>query len=277
MMESIERQALLSWRESVARRGMPGYQWRLRQIGDLLCSISSSEQSILVNRVFGFGPDTVPTEEQLREVRQAYSEAGVSRFFLHVVPPRTTEVEAALLTRAGFRRYRGWIKFRRGRDPLPDTPATDLEVRQISPDEAGAFAAIAAPAFDLSAPGQRALAALADDPDWRLYMSFDRGNPAGTGALYLRGETGYLDWAATHLRYRGRGSQRALIGRRISDALNAGCTTLTTMTGESVPGDPQHSYNNILRAGFGEAYLRENWIPAEEAGTADDRRRHQTG
>ncbi len=29
------------------------------------------------------------------------------------------------------------------------------------------------------------------------------------------------------------------------------------MTGEAVPEDPQHSYSNILRAGFSEAYLRE--------------------
>jgi hypothetical protein len=34
------------------------------------------------------------------------------------------------------------------------------------------------------------------------------------------------------------------------------------MTGEAVPGDDQHSYHNIERAGFEEAYLRENWIPA---------------
>ena len=47
----------------------------------------------------------------------------------------------------------------------------------------------------------------------------------------------------------------------IRAALDAGCTSLVTMTGESVPGDEQHSYRNIERAGFEEAYLRENWIP----------------
>ena len=35
------------------------------------------------------------------------------------------------------------------------------------------------------------------------------------------------------------------------------------MTGEAVPGDAQHSYSNILRAGFAESYLRENWISAD--------------
>jgi hypothetical protein len=35
------------------------------------------------------------------------------------------------------------------------------------------------------------------------------------------------------------------------------------MTGEAVPGDKQHSYRNIQKAGFKEAYLRENWIPTD--------------
>jgi hypothetical protein len=32
-------------------------------------------------------------------------------------------------------------------------------------------------------------------------------------------------------------------------------------TGEEVPGEPQHSYRNILRAGFCKGRLRCNWIP----------------
>ena len=34
-----------------------------------------------------------------------------------------------------------------------------------------------------------------------------------------------------------------------------------TATGEEVPGDPQHSYANILRMGFEEGYIRENFAP----------------
>ena len=73
---------------------------------------------------------------------------------------------------------------------------------------------------------------------------------------------GYLDFGATHPDYRRRGSQTGVLNTRIRDALDAGCTSIVTMTGEAVPGDDQHSYRNIARAGFSEAYLRENWIPA---------------
>jgi hypothetical protein len=33
-----------------------------------------------------------------------------------------------------------------------------------------------------------------------------------------------------------------------------------TETGEAVPGDAQHSYKNILKAGFRELYSRKNFL-----------------
>jgi len=38
------------------------------------------------------------------------------------------------------------------------------------------------------------------------------------------------------------------------------CRLVVTETGEAVPGDAQHSYKNILKAGFRELYLRENFV-----------------
>lgn len=77
----------------------------------------------------------------------------------------------------------------------------------------------------------------------------------------MRDGLGYLDFGATHPDFRRRGSQSAILNVRIRDALDTGCTSVVTMTGEAVPGDEQHSYRNIQKAGFTEAYLRENWIP----------------
>jgi GNAT superfamily N-acetyltransferase len=72
---------------------------------------------------------------------------------------------------------------------------------------------------------------------------------------------GWLDWGATAPAFRRRGSQSALLRRRILDALDMGCRLILTETGEEVEGDPQHSYKNILRMGFREAYVRENYAP----------------
>jgi GNAT superfamily N-acetyltransferase len=262
LTETIERQALVAWFEAASQLELPGYDWRLEQVGDALCSVSASEPSILVNRVLGLGSQDPPTREQLEEIRGLYREAGVSRFFLHVVPQLTGPDREQLLIDAGYKRYRGWMKFTRGPGDA-DPVSTDLSIRRIGPDEAADFAAIVAPAFDMSPACLPALTALANDPDWHLYMSFAGNRPAGTGAIYIRDEMAYTDWAATHPDFRRRGSQTAILNARIQDALHAGCNTIVTMTGEAVPGDPQHSYNNILKRGFAEAYLRENWIPAD--------------
>jgi GNAT superfamily N-acetyltransferase len=261
-LEWIEQQAMLAWHAAATAAKLPGYDWRIVEIGDALCSVSSTEPSILVNRVLGLGSHGAPTREQLIEIRQLYRDSGISRFFLHVVPDHVGPNREELLTAAGYRRHRGWMKFTRGPGDIRE-PHTDLHVRRAARADAADFAAIVAPAFDMSPQCEPAIAALADDPDWRLYMTTAGERAAGTGALYLRDGIGYLDFGSTHPDFRCRGGQTALLSARLRDAFDQGCHTVVTMTGEAVPGDPQHSYGNILKAGFAEAYLRENWIPAE--------------
>lgn len=260
--ETVERAALVAWYRAASQLELPNYDWRLEEVDDALCSVSATEPSILINRVLGLGIHSQPTHDQLNEIKRIYRDAGVSRFFLHVVPQFMGPDTEQVLTDCGYRRYRGWMKFKRGTAEV-EPVKTDLEVRRIGPEEASDFAAIAAPAFDMTPATEPVIAALANNPDWHLYMSFDGSRPAGTGAIYIKGSFAYTDWGATHPDFRRRGSQTANLNARISDALAGGCTTIVTVTGEAVPGDPQHSYNNILKRGFEEAYLRENWIPAE--------------
>jgi hypothetical protein len=51
------------------------------------------------------------------------------------------------------------------------------------------------------------------------------------------------------------------LAARLHLAVELGCRQIFTCTGVSVPGDPQHSYNNILKAGFKEDYIRQNYAP----------------
>lgn len=260
--ESIELQAKWSWFKAVDRAYLTGYDWRLERIGDALCSVCASDSSILLNRVLGLGSQAPPTHQQLGNIRRLYQQAGVEKFFLHVLPQQLDVEMEQLLTGAGFRPYRGWMKFERGPD-APCPASTDLVIRKVGPAEAADFAAIAGPAFDMDPASQPAIATLANDPDWHLFMSFAGLEPAGTGALYVRNGVAYTDWGATHPDFRRRGSQGALLNARIRAAIDMACTRIVTMTGEAVPDDPQHSYGNILKQGFREAYLRQNWIPED--------------
>ena len=259
-LEVIEHQAMQAWFRSAMALDTGKFRWSRVHEGDALCYMSSTEPSILINRVLNLGSQYVPTLKQLQDIRAFYQHAGRSRFFLHVVPDLLGPDYAALLTEAGYERYRSWMKFCCGPDDA-GAVSTDLVIRRVGPEHAADFAAIVGNAFDFNPAFQPAIAALVNDPDWQVYMSFDGDTPAGTGALYMRDGVGYLDFGATHADFRGRGAQTGVLNMRIRAALDAGCTSIVTMTGEAVPGDEQHSYSNIRKAGFEEAYLRENWIP----------------
>jgi hypothetical protein len=135
-------------------------------------------------------------------------------------------------------------------------------VREIGCEHGTAFGEIICDAFDL---GDRAIPWLAKLPgrkNWHIFMSFDGDKSAGVGALYVRDGLGWTDYGATAPAFRQRGSQGAVMAARLNLALELDCQKIFTCTGVSVPGDPQHSYSNILKAGFSEDYIRKNYAPA---------------
>ena len=256
--EQAELAALQSWFDASAELRANGFDWRMERIGDAVCSVSASEPSILVNRVMSLGSESLPTVEQLVAIRELYEAAGVDRFFLHVVPG---SCDPKSLEAAGFRNYRGWMKFIRHTEQAP-SGRSDLEIREIFVEYADEFARISGAAFGLRPESYPLVACVVGAVGYRSFMSFDGEAPAGTGVVFIDGTYGVLDWGATHPDFRRRGGQSAVLAERIRCAASEGCEYLYTMTGEAVPDDPQHSYSNILKAGFEEAYLRENWVPA---------------
>jgi hypothetical protein len=260
-LETIEHRAFEAWFRAAMAVDSGNFRWTRFRQGDALCYGSATEPSILINRVFNLGSEYVPTLEQLIDIRTIYANAGISRFFLHVVPEKLGANYEALLTEGGYEKYRGWMKFERGTGEV-DPVTTDLSICRVGPESATDFASIVGNAFDFGPGFQPAIAALFNDPNWQLYMSFNGDQPAGTGGIYMKDGAAYLDFGATLPDFRKRGGQMGVLNTRIQAALDAGCSSIVTMTGEAVPGDEQHSYSNIRRAGFEEAYLRENWIPA---------------
>lgn len=234
---------------------------RLETMGGALISLAPGVPGIVLNRVAGLGVEQPATREVADAVPRLYAQAGIGRHFVHLHPTARPPELPDWLSAAGYRRHRRWMKFTRGREAPPE-PATDLDVREIGTESAADFGRIAAEGFDLGEGGARLLAALAGRPRWHVYMSFAGDEPAGTGALFVDGDVGWLDWGATARAQRRRGGQAAVLARRVADALDLGCRVMFTTTGEWVEGDPQHSYRNIQRAGFQEGYLHDNYAPA---------------
>jgi GNAT superfamily N-acetyltransferase len=259
--EQIERTALIDLHAAASDSVREQLGLRLETIGTALVSIATGEpHNILLNRTIGLGIETPADQDTVKAVVARYAAERIHDYFLHLHPKARPAELRSWLTQAGLRKGRGWMKFLRDTQAPPQAQS-DLRVQRIGSERAEDFARIAAPCFDFSAAAIPLIAALVERHDWLLYMSFDGDTPAGTGAIFVQDDVAYLDWGATLPAYRRRGGQGAVMSRRIGDAIDLGCRLLVTVTGEAVPGDPQHSYKNILRAGFRPTYLRENFVP----------------
>jgi GNAT superfamily N-acetyltransferase len=223
-VEEVERHELATLHGAADDALKARLQLQSVTVGGALVSIAGAlpPSSIVVNRTIGLGLSGPEDPETIRRIVALYREAGVARYFVHVHPDAQPPGIRDWLLEAGLEKARGWMKFTRGRD-APPPAATDLTIRPA--------------------------------------VTADGDEPAGTGGLYVRDGIGFCDFGATAPAFRRRGSQSALLRRRIMDAIDMGCRMIVTETGEEVEGDPQHSYKNILRMGFEEAYVRENYAP----------------
>ena len=260
-IERIECAALADLHAAAPAETREAIGLSLETIGTALVSIAANDPSILLNRTIGIGVAAADVRETVFAVVERYRAAGVGRFFFQLHAQAEPSELAEWMVEAGLERGRGWMKFARGTAP-PPASRSDLEVREIGPEHAADFGRIAGGAFGLSAAAQPLVAALVGRPGWYIFMTFDGETPAGSGALFVKDGTAWCDWAATDPAFRGRGSQSAALARRVGEALDMGCRVIGTETGEAVPGDPQHSYNNILRAGFVETHVRANFVAA---------------
>jgi GNAT superfamily N-acetyltransferase len=227
------------------------------RIGGALCTAVGGQESTMLNRVVGLGLDQPATTRDLEAIEAFFGRHG-QRFYVSLSPQAKPSDLPTQLQRNGFEPGYAWMKFTRGTDEPPPTQ-TELRVERVDPDHGADFGEVVAAGYELEPFTVPWLAEL-PKTSWRCYVAYDGDEPAGAAALYTYDGAGYLCFAATRPEHRRKGSQSALLARRIRDALEAGCSQLFTETGERIPLKPSASYRNILRFGFAEAYLRPNYL-----------------
>ena len=141
---------------------------------------------------------------------------------------------------------------------MTTTFALRLATERDGPD----LAQIICDGFDLGDAARPWIARLPQAPGWTVVLACDGATPVAAGAMFVAGEVAWLDFMSTSPAARGRGAHTALLAMRLRLARQRGCRAALTCTGEAVPGDPQRSYANILKAGFGEAGLTHNLAPS---------------
>jgi GNAT superfamily N-acetyltransferase len=235
----------------------------LAKIGDAVVTSAAAIDVLGFNRVIGLGLLESASQATLDHIMAHYEGANVRRFFVQLHPEALPAELPLWLKERKLRHHNNWVKLVRGVEDIGDV-TSDLRVTQIGVEEARTFAGIVSPGFDWPELVQPWVASLVGHPNWRHYLAYDSDTAVATGALFVHGTYGWLDFAGTLPEHRGRGAQKALIAQRIRDARELGVSHLVVETAEETPQRPAPSYRNVIRFGFEVAYVRPNFIFVRE-------------
>jgi GNAT superfamily N-acetyltransferase len=201
-----------------------------------------------LNRVYLCGAEAGMDSDSAGRLIDLFSAEGVKRFFVWLSPGPDMNVARGWLEESGLSRVRrtGYpTLYRNGPKPAPFK--TDLEIRQVGAED------IAAASEQLGETLWPEYAKPAGQQGFLHHMAFDGARPVAIAALCMFEDIGYLMAAATVESHRKRGAQQALIAKRVERAEQLGCSLLVSETLYML----EHSYRNLLRAGFHEAYEKE--------------------
>lgn len=210
------------------------------------------------NRVLGLGLNEPAEEWMLDELLAFIWDTGTQNLIVHLTPQSQPPELHDWLRWRGF-----WLEDRHAKFIHDATPpqhsGTDLRIELTGSDFGDAFAFVVTEAFGLPDYMYPWLRAEVGRPNWRHYVAWDGETPAAAGALYQCGEAAWLGHGCTLPAYRRRGTQAAILARRIQDGADLGIKWFITDTAEDLPEQPNPSYRNMLRSGFKLAYLRWNY------------------
>lgn len=264
IIESVDAETLGGFAEALTPGEANMLGVRLARFGSVVALMTRRLDVLALNRAVGVGLGTAADEAGLDALIAWYRDAGIPRFFVQLAPEARPPQLRAWLAARGLAHYNNWMKLWRDTDDTPKV-VTDLRVERIGAGRAPQFATIVARGFAMPDAIRPWLVATVGRPGWRHYLAFDEEAPVAGGMLFVRGETGWLGFAATDPGHRGRGAQSALIARRIADARALGCRRLVVETGEDTPERRATSFHNLRRLGFELAYVRPNylWTPPQ--------------
>jgi GNAT superfamily N-acetyltransferase len=250
---SRKMKRLVAWLDTQNQPdGLAGRRFHGAPFGDAYLTIDPERQtpyaSANLNRVHLCGAEAGMSADSVRRLIGFFADHGVQRFFVWLSPGPDMDKARGLLDGSGFSRVH-WTGYptlcREGHAAIHFT--TDLDVRQVGPDD------VAAHREQLGETLWPEYATSAGKKDFFHYMAFDGSRPVAIGALCIFEGIGYLMTAATAESDRRRGAQQALIARRVAQAEQLGCAILVSETLTML----EHSYRNLQRAGFVEAYEKE--------------------
>jgi hypothetical protein len=249
---AAERDCVRDWlRALAALPGNPfGAAWAdFGATTALACSEISAE---VFNRVFGL---TAADANHLPAILAWYRERRLTPVFdvnpYAIAPPWERDDIPLALTAHGY--YQGTFHQLLYGLPAADSPAlaAGVTVEEVGPGDAQTFGEV----YEQVWGSGDQIRPLLGNPSFRCYLVFVDNQPAGLGVLHIANGIGSLANGLTAPPFRGRGSQSALLQRRIRDAALADCELIVS---QCVPGSI--SQRNQLRAGLAIACTKAWWM-----------------
>ena len=259
--ELIEREAWTQLYRRAPRRARRALGLRAENRGGVTFLSAARVDHLLLNRAIGLGEAGTPAEAAAEAAVFYYEQRGIDRYWIHLGSRfRSSELPGHLRTRGVVPYPRSWMKFARRAAPV-NAGKCELRIRAGRPEDATSIAEIAAQSFDMPAGAGVIFTTAMGARDWHYFVAEADGEVVATSALYVRDRDALLVFAATAPEPRRKGCQRALMAARLELAQRLGADHAFTETGLPVEGEPGSSYRNILRAGFDELYVRDNFAP----------------
>jgi len=231
-----------------------------QEIGGATLLLAPGLPTPMFNRVIALGNSQPVTDTELDAITEAYRHAGVQNWWIHASPGVHHEALVRLLSARGFSppSRRAWVKVQRGTE-IPVAVETPLEVRRLKPGEEQGLAEATCASFEM--PGSLApwFEALAGQPNWRAVVAIQDHRVLGGGFLHLQGTDAWFGAGSVRPEARRQHAHRALMTERIRLAIEAGCTLLTTETGEPVHDESNPSLRNMIACGFEKIAARLNF------------------
>ncbi|HEY3312990.1 MAG TPA: hypothetical protein VGK00_15220 [Anaerolineales bacterium] len=259
MNETGESQAWSNFYQTAPEKFKKQYGIQTRQVGSLSITMIPGIDMAFFNRISLIGILEEASENMLDDAIAVLEKAGLTNYIVQVSPVAQPAAIPDWLTARGFVRTDNWAKVYRDNRSI-SLIETDLRVEIITRKKADAFADVAIKAFEVSDAFHPFFSGPIEQPGWVHFVAFEGQEPAAAGALYVKGEIGWLGFGATKPEFRKRGGQGAIMTRRIAEGIKMGCKWLITETGEETAEEPNPSYHNMLRSGFQLAYQRPNYV-----------------
>jgi len=258
-LENVEYAAQIDLYHAAPAEVQAAHAVEVFSVGAATClTCRGFEPASIFRRAVGVGTGRAIAEAELDDVLAHMNARGRSYVVpvaQHMEPPAL----ASWLEKRGFTRGYAWMKFRAPCEGFAQA-TSQLQIRVVGADLASEFGRVVAEGFGMPPAIGPWLAALAGRPNWVCVVAFADTTPVAAGAVYIDGEYAWLGFGATLASHRRHGAQGALLARRLREASARGARVAVTETGERLPDRPSNSYRNILRAGFAEMYLRQNYV-----------------